>query len=107
MDAVFSIAPTLDKTEVVNLEGWEPNLKVLYSVDIHAGVSYLCWKIQNTEQIFKIQATLVFEKHGLKFLDHFLITLKTFREDYKEWEKLEFPEPWMQRYNQIFHQLIK
>ena len=46
MDAVFSIAPTLDKTEVVNLEGWEPNLKVLYSVDIHAGVSYLCWKIR-------------------------------------------------------------
>jgi hypothetical protein len=107
MDAVFSIDPSLDKTEVVNLEGWEPNLKVLYSVDIHAGVSYLCWKIQNTEQLFKIQATLVFEKHGLKFLDHFLITLKTFREDYKEWEKQEFPEPWMQRYHQIFHQLIK
>jgi hypothetical protein len=107
MEAVFSIEPSLDKTEIVNVEGWEPNLKILYSVEFHAGVSYLCWKIQNTEQIFRILTTTVYEKHGLNFSDHFSVTLKTFREDYLEWMKEEFPEEWMKRYYRIFNNLIK
>jgi hypothetical protein len=105
-ESVLSIEPSLDKTVTVNVEGWKPNLTILYSVDIHAGVSYLCWKIQNTEQIFRILATTVYEKHGLNFSEHFGLTLKTFREDYKEWETQSFTEEWMKRYYRIFHQLI-
>lgn len=106
-ETVFSIEPSLDKTVTLNVQGWEPNLKILYSVDVYAGVSYLCWKIQNTEQVFRIGATVVYENHGLNFGDHFSLTLKTFLEDYKEWEEKGFPEDWMKRYHRIFHHLIK
>ena len=107
MEAVFSIDPSLDKTATVSPSGWEPDLIINYSVDFHAGVSYLCWKIQGTEQLFRIPATLVYENHGLDYVGHFSLTLETFREDYKEWEEKAFPEDWMKRYYKIFNHLIK
>jgi hypothetical protein len=106
MEAVFSIDPLLDKTVDLEVPGWE-KLKIQYSVEIHAGVSYLCWKIQNTDQIFRIQATVVYEKHGLDYSDHFSITLQTFRTDYLEWESQGFTEDWMKRYQKMFQYLIK
>jgi hypothetical protein len=106
-ETVFSIEPSLDKNMIINVPGWDKNLKILYSVEIHAGVSHLCWKIQGTEHIFRIGAAIIYEKHGLNFSDHFSLTLETFREDYKEWEKLQFPEDWMKRYQKIFQHLIK
>lgn len=106
MDTVFSMSPSLDKEIVVEVEGWVDKLKINYSIEIHAGVSYLCWKIQGTEQIFRIQAALVYENHGLDYSDHFILTLSTFREDYLSWKKENFPEEWMKRYYTMFRHLI-
>jgi hypothetical protein len=106
METVFSIQPSLDKTVELEVEGWANKLKINYSVDIHAGVSYLCWKIQGTEQVFRIQASIVYENHGLDYLSHFSLTLSKFREDYIEWEAQDHPEDWMKRYQRIFGHLI-
>jgi hypothetical protein len=105
-EAVFSIQPSLDKNDEVEVEGWVGKLKINYSVEILAGVSYLCWKIEETEQVFRIQASIVFENHGLNYKDHFSLTLKSFREDYLDWERQGFPEDWMKRYQKMFHQMI-
>jgi hypothetical protein len=106
-EIVFSIEPSLDKTLEIEVPGWEPKMTVKYSIDFHAGISYLCWKIQETDQVFRIPATTVYQKHGMNFAEHFSLTLKVFREDYKEWESQSFPEDWMKRYYTIFHHLIK
>ena len=105
-ETIFTIEPSFNKTVNIELDGWIKNLKVIYGVNIHAGISYLCWKIENTEHIFRIQSTIVYQNHGLKYLDHFLLTLKFFREDYLEWETQNFPEDWMKRYQTIFQNLI-
>ena len=106
MEAVFSVEPSLDKIAVISPEGWTNNLTIQYGISVHAGVSYLCWKINETDHVFRIQAAIVYEKHGLNFSDHFMLTLKIFREDYKSWESLGFPEDWMKRYEKVFSMLI-
>lgn len=103
--AVFSIKPSLDKTTDLEVSGWL-KLKIQYSVEFFAGISYLCWKVQNTDQIFRIQAAIVYEKHGLNYADHFSLTLKKFREDFLNWEAQGFPEDWMKRYQIMFRHLI-
>jgi hypothetical protein len=104
--AVFSLEPSLDKTASVSVEGWINPLAILYSTEILNGVSYLCWKIKDTEHVFKIQNRIVFENHGLDFSEHFILTLKVFLKDYKVWEKEGFPEDWMKKYNQMYRKLI-
>ena len=106
-EAIFTVDPVLDKKTILTVEGWQENLCIEYSTAIHAGISYLCWKIKDTEQLFRIQATIVYEKHSLKFSDHFSLTLKTFREDYLSWKEKGFTEDWMKRYYKIFNHLIK
>jgi hypothetical protein len=106
METVFSIQPSLRKSEELEVEGWVGKLKINYSVDVYAGLSYLCWKIAGTDQVFRIQASIVYENHGLNYSEHFSLTLKKFREDYLDWEKQEFPEDWMKRYQTMFHNLI-
>lgn len=106
METVFSIEPSLDKTVVVNPTGWVNNLIIRYGVSVHAGVSYLCWKIDGIDHIFRIQAAIVYEKHGLNFTDHFILTLKVFREDYKSWESDGFLQDWMKRYEKLFNTFI-
>lgn len=105
MDTVFSIDPSLDKTIELEISGWE-KLTIMYSIEIYAGISYLCWKVQNTDQVFKVQSTIVYENHGLNYSDHFSLTLSKFREDYLEWETTNFPEDWMKRYQRMFQHLI-
>lgn len=105
MEAVFSLDPSLDKTVDVELPGWA-KLKIEYSIEHHNGISYLCWRVQNTEQIFRVQTSIVYEKHGLEYSEHFVLTLTKFREDYLDWEAQEFPEDWMKRYNRMFQYLI-
>ena len=106
-DAVFTIETDFSKNVEIEVDGWTKKLKILYGMSNHAGVSYLCWKIEETEQIFRIQSSVVYEKHGIKFSDHFKITLLKFREDYLEWKALDFPKDWMKRYYRMFNLLIK
>ena len=106
METVFSMQPALDKTVEIEVEGWATKLTINYSIDFLAGISYLCWKIQNTEQVFRIQAVTVYENHGLNYSDHFSLTLTKFREDFLDWEAQEFPEDWMKRYQSMFSRLI-
>ncbi len=82
-------------------------MSVAYSVDIQNGVSFLSWKVLNTEQIFKVQTAVVYQNHGLEYAEHFKLTLKKFREDFLGWKKEGFPEPWMKRYCDMFSSLIK
>jgi len=105
-EIVFSIDPSLDKSMEIDVPGWE-HLTIDYSTDIYAGISYLCWKIRGTEQLFKIHHTIVFEHHGLEYSEHFVLTLTNFREDYLKWEEEEFPLDWMKRYQSMFKNLIK
>lgn len=105
-EIVFKNEPLFNKKTTLEIPGWE-KLTILYSIDVFNGNSYLSWKVENTEQVFKILTTLVFEKHQLDFDEHFKLTLSTFREDYLEWEKEGFPDDWMKRYQRIFHKLIK
>lgn len=106
MISVFSIQPQLDKSVQFEQEGWEKT-EILYSTEIHNGVSYLCWKVKDTDHIFRILTATVYQKHGLEYREHFSITLKVFREDFLEWERQGFPEEWMKRYQRIFNHLIK
>ncbi len=95
----------LDKVVSLEVPGWV-KLEIEYSLELQAGVSYLCWRVKGTDQIFRILATMVYEKHGLAFSDHFSLTLKKFREDYMEWEEKDFPEEWMKRYQKMFYNKI-
>ena len=104
-EAVFSLQPQLDKEADLQVPGWV-KLKINYSVEFIAGLSYLCWKVQGTDQIFRIQTAIVYEKHGLNYLDHFTTTLEKFREDFLDWESQEFPEDWMKSYQSMFRYLI-
>jgi hypothetical protein len=106
MDVTLSIPdPKLDKSVEVHPKGWR-EVTILYSTEIHGGVSYLCWKVKDTEHVFRIHSTVIYEKHGLNYSDHFLVTLEVFREDFLEWKNQGFPEDWMKRYHRIFHTLI-
>jgi hypothetical protein len=104
-ETVFSVQPSLDKEVTLEVPGWV-KLKINYSVEFIAGLSYLCWKVQGTDQVFRIQTAIVYENHGLNYSDHFSLTLEKFREDYLEWETQGFPEVWMQRYQAMFRFLI-
>jgi hypothetical protein len=106
MNKVFSIEPILDKKLKLEPEGWH-ELYIEYSIEWVSNVSYLCWKIKGTQHIFRIPTRIVYEHHGLDYASHFEHTLKIFREDYLEWEKEEFPEDWMKKYQKMFHILIK
>lgn len=103
---VFPIKPTFDKTLNLEIEGWE-KLTIHYSIEWISNVSYLCWKINETEHVFRIPTRIVYENHGLNYAEHFSLTLKVFREDYLEWKKVNFSEPWMQKYQKMFNHLIK
>ena len=105
-DPGFSIQPILDKTLDLETEGWE-KLVVLYSIEWVSSASFLCWKIKGTDHIFRIPARIVYENHGLNYTEHFSLALKTFREDFLEWKKAGFSEPWMKKYQKMFSSLIK
>ena len=105
MDNVFSIEPIFDKNMDVEIDGWK-KLNIVYSNELVSSASYLCWKIKNTEHVFRIPTRVVYENHGLNYKEHFCLTLKTFREDFIEWKKLGFTEDWMKRYDRIFSSYI-
>lgn len=105
-DIVFSINPSLDKTIEIEIDGWE-KIIVEYSIELFANISYLCWKVKGTHHIFRILTRVVYENHGLDYKEHFSLTLKVFREDYLDWKKIGFTEPWMKRYKEQFELLIK
>ena len=90
---------------MVSPENWKP-LTIQYGINIIGGVSYICWKVTNTEKIFRIPSRLVYENHGLDFGDHFSLVLRTFYQDYKSWEQMGFPADWMKNYQQQFENLI-
>lgn len=97
---------SLDKVLEVEVEGWKP-LTVNYSLASKSGISWLYWKISGTDHVFQIQYQIVIQHHGGILKDHFELVLKTFREDYKGWEKQNFPEEWMKKYQDMFQELIK
>lgn len=107
METVLSIEPSLDKTVSVNAPGWSNSVVIHYSVELYSNVSYLCWTIENTGHIFKIPSSIVYENHGIKYSEHFLATMKVFREDFFMWKEQGFPEDWMKRYEKLYQNLIK
>lgn len=104
-EIIFKINPLLNKEVTIEPKGWN-RVKIEYSTEVYAGISYLCWKIQNTEKIFQLPARIIYEKHGLQFQEHFILTLEMFAIDYKDWESLNFPENWMIKYKEQYQHLI-
>ena len=100
----FTIEPALDKHLPLTVKGWN-KIQISYSTEIYAGNSYLCWKIDGTDHVFKIQSRIVYENHGMNYPEHFQKTLEIFRDDFIEWAKESFKEDWMQKYK-IFQQFI-
>lgn len=95
-----------DKTVELTVHGWKP-LKVEYAIKVISSVSWVYWRIAETDHTFRIQYQIVLMRHGNDLKDHFSLVLETFREDYKAWEKEGFPEEWMKKYRQMYHTLIK
>lgn len=95
-----------DKTVELTVHGWKP-LKVEYVIKVISSVSWVFWRITGTEHVFRIQYQIILTRHGNDLKDHFSLVLETFREDYKNWEKEEFPEEWMKKYRDMYQSLIK
>ena len=95
----------LDKKIDAEIPGWE-KLIIEYGFRAYSGISWLIWRVSGTEHLFQIQHQVVITRHGVDLLDHFILTLQTFREDYKEWERDGFSEEWMKKYHQQFNKLI-
>ena len=89
----------------LEIDGWE-KINIEYSIEWVSSVSYLCWKVKDTEHLFRIPTRVVYENHGLNYKEHFSLVLKTFREDFIEWKEAGFSEPWMQKYNKMFSRFI-
>jgi hypothetical protein len=96
----------LDKNLELEVEGWVP-ITIEYTTKVFSGISWLYWKVSGTSHVFKIQNQLVIMNHKGDLKEHFELVLKTFRQDYKDWEQTNFSEDWMKKYQQMFHQLIK
>jgi hypothetical protein len=95
-----------DKTIDLEVPGWK-NLCVEYTFRAYSGISWLLWKVSGTDHIFQIQHQIVLAKHGADVKDHFILALETFREDYLTWKEEQFSEPWMQKYQMMFSNLIQ
>lgn len=105
METTISISPAFDREAKVHPKGWQP-LDIEYGTIVHGGVSFLCWKIKNTEHVFRIHTKIVLENHGTAFSEHFSRTLEVFLEDFREWEAQGFPEEWMKRYRDMYQHLM-
>jgi hypothetical protein len=95
-----------DKTVELAAHGWKP-LKIEYVIKVISSVSWVFWRIAETEHVFRIQYQIILTRHGNDLKDHFSLVLETFRNDYKTWEKENFPEEWMKKYQKMYHDLIK
>lgn len=104
-EVVFKLEPSLDREVFIEPIGWK-RLKIEYSTEVFNGVSYICWRIADTEKVFQVAARIVYEQHGLDFSQHFVLTLNMFAEDFKSWEELGFPEPWMQSYQTQYRNFL-
>jgi len=94
-----------DKKIELTVPGWK-KIEIVYAFRMYSGISWLVWKVSDTEHIFEIQHSTVIMNHGTDLKDHFILTLKVFREDYLEWKKQDFSEPWMVSYQHQFENLI-
>ena len=93
------------KQTELKLSGWE-KIKVVYTFHTYSGVSWLLWKVLGTDHVFQIPYSDVIMNHGTELEEHFSLTLKVFREDFLEWRSLDFSEPWMKKYRDMFEKLI-
>ena len=105
-DINFTVEPTFDKQETLDIEGWNTVI-IDYGIQYISNTSYLQWKVQGTSNVFKIPTRTVYEHHGLKYSEHFELTLTKFREDYIEWAKADFNEECMKKDHSEFQFLIK
>jgi hypothetical protein len=94
-----------EKSTEIETEGWVP-LKIEYAVRAFSGISWLFWKVSGTDHVFQIQYQIILLNHAGILKDHLELALKTFRTDYKSWEKTNFQEDWMKNYQRMFQNFI-
>lgn len=95
------------KVTRIQPKGW-------YPIDIEYGLSLfgqsesyqLCWRIVNTQHIFRIPLQAFYEYAKGDYEGHFKTVLETFRIDYLNWYKQGFTEEWMQNYRRQFKNYI-
>ena len=93
--------------KIDDLEGWITPLIILYGYFYEAQKwPNVIWRVQGTEHVFSIDLRTITQHHGLKFEDHFKLTLTTFREDLIEWIKSGLTEEWMIKYYNQFNRFI-
>lgn len=96
----------LDKKIEVEADGWK-SLTIEYTTRVFSGISWLYWRISGTEHIFHIQYQLIISNHAGSLTEHFQLVLKTFLEDYRQWEIEDFPLEWMRRYKEMYKSFIQ
>lgn len=94
----------LEKSLEIETEGWVP-LVIEYTTRAFSGVSWLFWKVSGTDHVFQIQYQMILMNHAGDLKEAIELALKTFRADYKTWEKMDFQEEWMKRYQKMFKNL--
>lgn len=101
------VDPRTKKTEYqVEAEGWYP-VDIEYSFNDNDRYISLCWKIVDTDHVFKIDKQVIDAMHHGNIREHFQQTLVKFREHYLRWEELGYSASWKDHYHSIFGQYIR
>lgn len=89
----------------IEIDGWKP-LKIKYGFFKISEQVYVIWQVLNTSHTFGVPINFMYSHHNGVFKDHFMETLKKFREDLLEWRSEGLPEEWMKKYNYEFYGLL-
>ena len=89
----------------LEIPGWK-KIKIFYGFSVSSGITILHWKIENTDHIFTVPHHILILQNEENLSDHFVKTLKVFRNDFLEWKKEGFPLDWMKKYENMFNDLI-
>lgn len=95
-----------EKCLELKIDGWKNPLTVNYCFEVISGITWLFWKVEERDHVFKILYQTVVQRHFGNLEEHFSLVLKTFRNDYKEWQKEDFSQDWMKKYKKLFSDLI-
>ena len=90
----------------IHPEGWINPIWIEYGMGLHGNVPSYFWRVKGTKHTFVIPVLRMNFLSSGEYEKHFEDTLKTFREDYIEWEKEGWITEWSQEYRDQFSRFI-
>ena len=106
IDHVFDINDAVDVKEIdVEVPGWYP-LRIRYGLFKISEKNYLLWNVVGSKHTFGVSLRLITREHSGNYKEHFILTLKKFREDLYSWIEEGLPEDWMKSYYNQFKGLL-